>query len=113
MAFLYGHLSVINPLLEIGDTVVKGYYVGHEGETGNATGIHLHLEQQYLGSSDTWIFGQPIENLENPAIYLGIPNTYGISAIYYSTPIYTITKKRKKFPWVIYANKIRKRNNLT
>lgn len=108
--FLYGHMSSASPL-NIGDIVDFGTYVGHEGQTGHATGIHLHLEMQYLGTSETWQFGLPISDLENPANYLGIPNQYGISVIYYGEiPPTPSIRKKKKFPWVIYANKIRKRN---
>lgn len=112
MAFLYGHMREASPL-NVGDSIQIGTYVGHEGETGHATGIHLHLMQQYVGNSDTWTWNLPIADLENPALFLGIPNQYGISAIYNGVvpPIPpTPSIKRKKFPWVLYSNKIRKRN---
>lgn len=93
-------------LLNIGDTIDYGTYVGHEGTTGNSTGIHLHLMQQDMTNTDTWVFGLPISELKNPADYLGIPNTQGISAIYNGTPIFDITIKNK-FPWAILTRKIR------
>lgn len=83
--FLYGHMREASPL-NIGDNVDYNDYVGHEGTTGNSTGIHLHLMQQDLTNSDTWTFGLPISQLKNPAEYLGIPNELGISAIYNGTP---------------------------
>lgn len=110
-AFLYGHMREASSL-SIGDSVTFGTYVGHEGTTGNSTGIHLHLEQEDLGSSMVYQYGLPIEQMIDPSIYLGIPNTQGISAIYNGTPIFPVRKKKRHFPWVIYANKIRKRNNL-
>lgn len=39
---LYAHLSEIN--VNVGDSVVRGQRIGRVGETGNATGPHLHLE---------------------------------------------------------------------
>lgn len=109
MGFLYGHMREASSL-NIGDNVQIGTYVGHEGETGHATGIHLHLMQQYMGNSDTWDFNKTIAELENPATFLGIPNQVGISAIYNGVvPPPYINIKKKKFPWVIYANIIRKK----
>lgn len=95
--------------LNIGDTIDYGTYVGHEGTTGNSTGIHLHLMQQDMTNTDTWVFGLPISELKNPADYLGIPNTQGISAIYNGTPIFDITIKKNKFPWALLTRKIRKK----
>lgn len=92
--------------LNIGDTIDYGTYVGHEGTTGNSTGIHLHLMQQDMTNTDTWIFGLSISELKNPADYLGIPNKQGISAIYYGNPIFRY-KKKIKFPWAILTRKIR------
>lgn len=39
---LYAHLSEIN--VQEGDTVVRGQRIGRIGDTGNATGAHLHFE---------------------------------------------------------------------
>lgn len=39
---LYAHLSEIN--VQQGDTVVRGQQIGRVGDTGNATGAHLHFE---------------------------------------------------------------------
>lgn len=69
----------------VGDSVKIGEYVGHEGTTGSSTGIHLHLEMQDI-SSHNWIFGADLSQYENPAEFMGIPNTEGISAIYTGSP---------------------------
>ena len=37
-------------------------------------------------SSHDWIFGADLSEYENPADFMGIPNTQGISAIYNGTP---------------------------
>lgn len=68
-----------------GDRVVVGEYVGYEGTTGSSTGIHLHLEMQNLLTKD-WEFGADLSVYINPTLFMGIPNTEGISAIYNGTP---------------------------
>ena len=107
MGFLYGHMREESSL-NVGDKVIQGQYVGHEGTTGASTGIHLHLEMQDI-SSHNWIFGADLSQYENPATYMGFPNTEGISVIYDGTPIppEPKPKKRKKFPWFIIYKKRR------
>ncbi len=106
--FIYGHMRDPSPL-NVGDNVQYGTFVGIEGTTGNSTGIHLHLASQDMTNKTNWTFGLPISQLLNPANYLGIPNTYGISAIYNGTPIPPTPTffKKSKFKWVLYANKLR------
>lgn len=111
-AFLYAHLQ--DPLtLKVGDTVKVGDFIGNEGQTGNATGLHLHLEIQNLGDSDTWIYRQPLSAMINPADFMGIPNVKNTKCYYSGTP--TPPKpvkpllKKTKFKWVLYSRKIRER----
>lgn len=111
IGFLYAHMQYSSPL-KVGESVEIGQYVGNEGTTGNSTGIHLHLEMQDISNND-WIFNADISKYINPADFMSIPNTQGISAIYNGEPINPPVVKRKKknyFKWVIYANKIRKRS---
>jgi len=93
--FLYGHMLNPSPL-NVGDTVREGDFVGIEGSTGQSTGEHLHLGSQDMTGKDHWTFGLPISQLLNPAIWLGIPNQYGISAIYNGTPRTDTTDKNEK-----------------
>lgn len=86
LAFLYQHMREATPL-SVGDSVNQGTYVGHEGATGDVTGIHLHLEQQDLSSGRDWNFSiSSLAPYENPAEFMGFPNIEGISVIYNGTP---------------------------
>ena len=42
---IYGHLSTV--VVGVGQTVDQGTLLGTVGETGNATGPHLHFEERY------------------------------------------------------------------
>lgn len=117
MGFLYAHMREQSPL-NVGDKITIGQYVGHEGTTGNSTGIHLHIEMQDLTDHD-WIFGAPKSYYTNPATFMGFPNKEGISVIYNGTPgpgpgpgPGPTTIIRKKFPWQIFTRIIRKRRNI-
>lgn len=44
---LYAHMSRIR--VHEGDSVAAGQMLGHGGQTGNATGTHLHMEIRYKG----------------------------------------------------------------
>lgn len=110
MGYLFGHMK--NPTtLNVGDRVKKGDYVGHEGATGNVTGIHCHFQMLDLSNRSSWEYNLDLSEYENPATFMAIPNEYGITAIYDGTippkPI-EIFKKKSGFKWAIYANKIRK-----
>lgn len=102
----YCHMQSRSPL-SVGDNVNTGTQVGIMGDTGNVTGVHLHLE---YATSPIWSY----DTFLNPSDALGIPNERGTIVKYDgSTPPEpptptpaTITKKR--FPWVLYARKLRK-----
>lgn len=46
---LYGHMS--RTIVSVGQTVKKGQVIGYEGETGRATGPHVHYQVDVNGSS--------------------------------------------------------------
>ena len=108
MGFLYAHMKELSNK-HVGDRVIIGEQVGIEGTTGDSTGNHLHLEMQDLTNHD-WIYGAPKSYYENPATFMGLPNEEGVLAIYNGTPVPptpTPTIRRGKFPWVLYARKLR------
>ena len=110
-AILYAHLRDL-PLYSVGQTVPLLAQIGVEGTTGQSTGIHTHLEIQYNTLGSGWNWNIPKLDRPHVADFMGIPNTYGITAIYNGTPPTppTPTIKKSKFKWVLYARKIRKRN---
>lgn len=109
-------------LLNEGDEIVIGQQFGVEGATGNVTGLHTHIEMQnYIANGNKWIFDSNNESLWNvvyfsPSDYMGFPNELGISVIYDGTPIEPptppITIKKKNFPWVLYARKLRNKRSI-
>lgn len=102
---LYAHLRDL-PLYNVGDSVPLLAQIGVEGSTGDSTGIHTHLEIQYLNVGDSWDWNVPKLDRPHVADFMGIPNVYGISVIYNGTPPTPPTPTKKhKFPWFIYINK--------
>lgn len=95
--------------LNVGDNVTTQTQVGIMGATGNVTGIHLHLE---LSTTLAWDY----DTFLNPSTALGIPNERGTIVKYDGTtppvPPEPTTIEKKKFPWVLYAEKLRKRRTL-
>ena len=108
MGFLYAHMKDL-PLVKYGEFVDVGTLVGYEGTTGDSTGIHLHIEMQDLSLHD-WIYTSDKSYYSDPAAFMGIPNIEGITAIYEGTPTppEPTRGKKKKYPFVLYARKIRK-----
>lgn len=93
--------------VQVGDLVTTQSPIRNDAEIrGNATGIHLHLER---ATTYNWQCGTFL----NPAEFLQIPNEDNTIVNYSETPPVPpeVQITRKKFPWVIYANKIRNRNN--
>ena len=110
-AFLYGHMYQVD--VNEGDSIVVGQQVGIEGTTGSSTGVHLHLEMQNL-TNHAWVYNAEQDIALNPCIFMGIPNVKGTWCYYDGTPVPPIPPtptetKKKKYPWVLYANKLRNR----
>lgn len=59
----HGHLDTIK--VKVGDKVNHKTIIGNTGKSGYATGVHLHLGVQKIGSS-TWINPESIDYTEEP-----------------------------------------------
>ena len=93
----YCHMATPSPL-GIGQTVDTNTKVGVMGQTGNAFGIHLHLE---YSTTSGWNY----DDFLNPSDALGIPNVRG-TIVHYNgttppTPIEE-PKKKKGWKWQIF-----------
>lgn len=113
-ASLYMHLANL-PNFKIGDKVKKGTFIANEGTTGQSTGIHLHVEMQDLNRwGNEWHLSYNKSDYLDPTVYMGIDNIEGTSWIYDGKPEPPTpqpkNKKKKSFPWAIYARIIRKRS---
>lgn len=114
--WLYGDLSDNSITLTVGQTVQQGQQVGLEGNPGGtpSTGLHVHLEKE---NQSDGIFKFGYNNSIDPTTGTGILNeVYTTSDEYYiydGTPVPPSGATKKKFPWVLYARKLRdKRNNM-
>lgn len=63
----YAHLS--SRLARRGDVVVQGQTIGLAGDTGNADGVHLHLNIQCIGCG---LGGYIVNDVVDPAPILGL-----------------------------------------
>lgn len=86
---IYAHMGIINPDLNVGDTVPGGTFLGDSGNTGNSSGPHLHLGMKNAELS-TWPY-----DLINPEPYLFalapyiMPGGTGIDVLEYFTGGFT------------------------
>ena len=108
--WLYGDLGDYSIPLTVGQSVNQGDYVGLEGNpSGTAsTGLHVHLEKE---NQSDGVFKFGYNNSIDPTSGTGILNeVYTTSDEYYiynGTPV--IIEEKSKFPWVLYARKLRER----
>lgn len=106
----YCHMVAGSLQVAVGDRVTLGTQIGRMGATGNVTGRHLHLE---CSTTQSW----QCSTFVNPCTILGIPNVDNTVVHYDGSipptppepPTPTGETQKRKFPWVIYANKFRKR----
>ena len=110
-ATLYMHLLNPSPL-NVNDDVSIGEEVGTEGSTGTSTGLHLHVEMQNINRfNNQWHWSYNKSDYLDPTVFMGIDNIDDTSWIYDGSPYIPPTKKEKhKFPWVLYARKLRKKH---
>lgn len=109
-ATLYMHLLNPSPL-NINDVVTMGEEVGTEGSTGTSTGLHLHVEMQDLNRfNNQWHWSYTKSDYIDPTEFMGIDNIEGTSWIYNGSPYVPTKRQKSKFPWVLYAKKIRNKH---
>lgn len=108
-----------NPIASVGDTFTQGDIFAHTGTAGGVTGDHTHFNcanGQYAGWENV-----PPDNhgelINSEHIYdicyvndTVLVYDYGYNWVEYNGGITPATHKIEKFPWVLYANKLRKRN---
>lgn len=88
---------------KVGDVITRGQYIGHQGKTGNVTGIHTHWEY--------WVGGYGTAYRTDPSAILGIPNQVGTFDVEWDAtnpptppgpgPSPTPTTKRKLPIWMM------------
>lgn len=96
----YCHMVEGSLQVQVGDLVTTASQIGRMGDTGNASGIHLHLER---ATTYSWQCGTFL----NPAVYLQIPNVDNTIVNYGNVPPTPSILRKTKFPWVLYARKLR------
>lgn len=109
--FIYFHDD--NPIANVGDTFTQGDLFGHTGTAGHVTGDHVHFN--FASGTYTGWQTVPPENkgqLINSAHIYNIcyvndtvlVEDYNYNWVRYTSPIQI---KKTKFPWVLYARKLR------
>lgn len=109
----YLHLASL-PSYSVGDPITVGEQVGIEGDTGEATGVHLHVEMQDISRFNwSWHASYTKSDYLDPTVFMGIDNIRLTQWIYDGQPSPPVNKPRKKFPWFLYNEKLRKSRILT
>ena len=97
--------------LAVGDPVVVGQQVGLEGETGHATGVHLHVEMQDISRFNwEWHASYTKSDYLDPTEFMGIDNVRLTQWIYDGSPApppQPVGGSTSHFKWVLYARKLR------
>lgn len=108
--WLYGDLGDLTVVPYVGQQVQQGTLIGLEGNpSGTAsTGLHVHLEKE---NQSDGVFKFGYNNSIDPTTGTGIQNvvytTSGDTYIFDGTPVPPTSTEKKKFPWVLYARKLR------
>lgn len=117
--FLFMHDN--NPIASVGDRFQQGELIGHTGTAGNVTGDHVHFNTakgQYAGTH----LVPPDNNYElisSDHIYdvCYVNDTTLVQDYGYNWRTYqggydpTLISKKRKFKWILYANKLRNERN--
>lgn len=94
----------------VGDRFVQGDLIGHTGTTGQVTGDHLHFNTASGHYTVPWS-GQ-LNNSMHIYDCCYVNNTIMYNPLSYPWKEYTgyVMNGKSKFPWVLYARKLRERN---
>lgn len=103
----------------VGSSYNQGDLIGHTGTAGNVTGDHVHLNFA-LGTYAGWqqVTSGQYQLINSIHVYDAcyvndtvLIDDFNYPWVEYTGPIPPTpgTYKRKKFPWVLYANKLRNR----
>lgn len=112
--WLYGDLSDNSVIVNVGDTITQGQQISWEGNPAGtaSTGLHVHIEKE---NQLDGVFKFGYANSIDPTEGTGINNvvSYTTQYIYNGTPPTPPTPQRKKhkFKWAIYANKLRNKRS--
>ena len=108
--WLYGDLGDNSIQVSVGDIIQMGTQIGVEGDpSGTASsGLHVHVEKE---NRPDGVFQFGYINSIDPTTGTGITNAVdGTIYIYYGTiPPTPTERKKKRFPWPIYAKKLRQK----
>lgn len=113
-----GH-DINPPVTTVGSVVSQGTLCYHTGSYGNVTGDHVHLcvgQGHYQGFTRRDSGNYDLTNRIHSWDGMFVNDTVIVQGYNHSWRIYTAppsptpykSYKRKKFPWVLYANKLRK-----
>lgn len=105
-----------NPPHNVGDIIGQGQLLGHTGTTGNVTGDHTHTccgRGTYQGYTQRTGGHYDLTNRIHywDAVYVNdttIVRGFNHNWVIYQGGITPSGGKRTKFPWVLYARKLRK-----
>ena len=114
VTFMWFHDN--NPIANVGDTFTQGDLIGHTGTQGNVTGDHTHMNMANgsFNPNNYWKNGELVNSdhiydicYTNDTI---IVDGYGYNWREYSGEVTPEEKVKAKFPWVLYARKLRNRH---
>ena len=114
VTFMWFHDN--NPIANVGDTFTQGDLIAHTGTQGNVTGDHTHMNMANgsFNPNNYWENGELVNSdhiydicYTNDTI---IVNGYGYNWIEYSGGLSPRENTKGKFPWVLYARKLRNRH---
>lgn len=104
----------------VGEIINQGDLIGHTGTTGHVTGDHVHLNTargHFAGFYDVGTGHYQLRNATHvyDTMYVNdtvIKRGYGHNWRTYEGGITPVDAKKYRFKWVLYANKLRQRNNI-